>query len=51
MSLEVESSDQLVSEKKNTDILDELQKKVREMSEKVQERETLVKDLEVSIKF
>ena len=39
--------DEFVSEKKNKDIFDELQKKVKEISAKVHERETLVKELEV----
>ena len=39
--------DEFVSEKKNKDIFDELQKKVEEISAKVHERETLVKELEV----
>ena len=51
MSLDEKSSDQFVSEKKNTGIIDELQMKVKEISRKVQERETLVKDLEVSVNF
>ena len=51
MSLDEESSDQFISEKKNKGIIDELQMKVKEISRKVQERETLVKDLEVSVNF
>ena len=44
-----ELSDQFENEKKLVDSLDDLQQKVNDLSAKVQERELLVKDLEVSI--
>ena len=49
MWLDDELSDQFENEKKLVDSLDDLQQKVNDLSAKVQERELLVKDLEVSI--
>ena len=49
MWLDDELSDQFENEKKLVDNLDDLQQKVNDISAKVQERELLVKDLEVSI--
>ena len=49
MWLDDELSDQFEIEKKLVDSLDDLQQKVNDLSAKVQERELLVKDLEVSI--
>ena len=49
MWLDDELSDQFENEKKLVDNLDDLQQKVNDLSAKVQERELLVKDLEVSI--
>ena len=49
MWLDYELSDQFENEKKLVDNLDDLQQKVNDISAKVQEKELLVKDLEVSI--
>ena len=49
MWLDDELSDQFENEKKLVDNLDDLLQKVNDLSAKVQERELLVKDLEVSI--